>query len=401
MNPQPDERAGLDSASSAERTHFCPGWQNLRNSIPPEQLPKSSGKAAADGTLIHDALETGDISDLDMTQAEIAEACNRLEMEVLQKWWSTVPMPTGVTTMELKRPECVREKRFWIHDEALAPVTSARLDVGYVFRTHGAVVDFKTGFCPTTPAQRNFQMKVQAVAFAHAYNLTNVRVAIAQHRFKSILSQADYDEAALDRAYQEILFDQWKAKQPDAQRVPGKHCDYCPCKAWCRPFTVYSSMPLIVATGAMTASLPKEDLIARINNLAPSDLAFIWRRLGLMDKMADAVKARLKSMPADELSAIGLQLKDGRRKSDITNAAAIIEHLEKNSLIKEEEIMPLFDLVLGRLEEIVYPRMASAAKAAGEKLTQKDAKEKFRALLQSSGWADFEQRNSPTIEEIA
>lgn len=400
---QQDERFGLDSASSAERTHFCPGWLNLRASIPKERLPQSTGVAAKDGTLIHDALETGDISELDMTQADIAEACNKLEYDAMSQWWNALPKKPGgvITHAAMKVPQAIREKRYWIHDEALNPVTSARVDVAYVYHERALLVDFKTGYKPTTPAQRNFQMKVQAVALHRELGVTHVRVAIAQHRFTSLLSQADYDQDGLERAYAEILFDQWRARQPDAARSPGQHCDYCPCKAWCRENASYAGLPLIVATNAMPAIMPKEQMLEAIAQLQPAELVFLWKRASIIEKMLDAVKDRLKALPADDLADLGLKLEQGRRQSEIKDAGALIDYLEFNGLLGEKEVLPLFDMIFGRVEAIAIPRMIEAAEKEGKKLTKKDASKQLRDLCQTKGWIDFEaSRTAGSIKEI-
>lgn len=387
-----DERGGLSSASSAERDHYCPGSVAAIRAIPEEQRPKKTAVAES-GTRIHDAWERNDVSDLDMTEAEIKEALDRLSSECEQKWLTDF----GIAKSE----RIIRETRFWVHDENLNPVTSAKLDLAYLSGDRGLAIDGKTGYLQTTPAQRNFQCKVQAVALAREFQLKYVRVVVAAHRFTSYVTAADYDEEALERAYYELLQDNWRTRQPDAPRNPGKHCAYCDAKAFCREAAVYANMPMVVATNAISSQFKTEALLESVERMQPADLVFVYNRMGIAQKIFDAVKDRLKAMPADQLRALGLELSEGRAMSEVKNAPALIEYCEREGLLLEDEVLGCFKLVIGRLEDKVIERETAAAKELNLKLTQKEAKQQFRAKCQENGWIDFAAGKSEgSLKEI-
>ncbi len=396
-----DEREGLPSASAWERVHYCPGSRALIASIPPEQLPQSDTEEAASGTRIHAALETGDGSELDMTEGEVKERLEVLRVEAVNRWGDEKRERNPAVVFKAEEHQFIKEERIWVIDGELNKITSAKLDYA-CFHTGlkcGLVIDFKSGYKPTTAAQRNLQMKVQAVALAMEYGLEEVRVVIAQHRFTSMVTAADYGREDLDRAYQEILYDDWKSKQPDAQRVPGSWCQYCPAKAWCPEQGVFALVP----SRNLVGSADKALLAAYVESLSPQDLAFIERRRKLAVGLFEAVKSRLKKLPADELKSLGYELDKGKPQSAVVDFSGLVEHLNtllEKRLLQIEEYNGLFEFVNGRLEAAVIPRMVEEAANRRQKLTQKEAKALLRIEL--SKFINWEAtRTEPSLKEIA
>lgn len=393
MNPQQDERLGLASASSWERVHYCPGSVALINSLPPEQRESKPEEAAQSGTRIHEAIYTGDDSALEMDEAEIKERLVMLEVEAFGHWLESVL--GGATQTEV--PKAIAEERIWVFDDKLERVTSGRLDKAHILGKHALVLDYKSGYKPTTPAQRNLQAKVYAVALWQEYGCTNVRVAIAQHRFSSMLTQADYNEEDLERAYSEILYDDWRTKQPDAPRNAGRWCDYCPARKACPELATYSLMP----ARALSNKPDKAEVAALVQMLTPEQLAYVERRRGTAEKFFAAVKERLKSMPAEDLAAVGFELQPGRAQMSVTDFNGLVNYLydlKDNHLLKDEEFASLFKFTVSALEDLILPRRIADADFRRIKLTSKAAKEQLREeLSQFINWEA--SRSEPTLKE--
>lgn len=81
-----DERGGMSSASGLDRVANCPGSQAAEKGLEP--LPVDD--IADEGTRIHESFESGDDSDLDMTQREIAEKLRAMEQRELDNWKSAI-----------------------------------------------------------------------------------------------------------------------------------------------------------------------------------------------------------------------------------------------------------------------------------------------------------------------
>ena len=62
------------------------------------------------------------------------------------------------------------------------------------------------------------------------------------------------------------------------------------------------------------------DVTSLVETMTPDDLCTIFKKSSVIDKILDAVKDRLKGMTAEELQALGLGKKPGRKLDKITNA---------------------------------------------------------------------------------
>lgn len=373
-----DERLNLPSASSMARTHKCAGWLNLWNSIPVDQRPREDSAVAEAGTRMHAALEQEDTSDLDLTEAEIVDRIKELESKAVEDW---------KRDFNIKEAGAIREERCWFRDDEMKPLASAKVDVAYIGGESGEYalcIDAKTGFLPAVPASRNQQLKLQALALQSEYGVKQVRVAIAQHRFVSYSTAADFMPEDLERAGAEVRFDLWRATQSDAARVPSEECRYCPCKTHCRENAAYTLLPSVALAPTLPANPKKQDIITAVAQLSIDDLAVIQRRGTLISTTLEAVKARLKSLPKEELARVGFELTEGRNQQAMTSFNGLTEFLYgavDDGTITNEEFATMFDFRSGQCEKLLLPRILAKAESEGRKLTAKEVKENLRAAL--------------------
>jgi len=305
-----DDRAGLVSASKFEIVACCPGSVALETAIgKPENIIELPDPDAESGTRIHKARETADISQLSPEEVETYQRGMSNEMSIFNQWVNEFNV-SGVTTH--------LEKRIWLHWPDMSPATSARLDVHFVSADHVAVVEWKTLWCHNlTPAERNWQGRVQAVCAAKEYGARHVRVAFNKALFgKSDV--VDYNESDLVYAEQSIFQKLWEAQQPHASRNPGPWCNFCVCKPYCREAAAYSLVPAKLG----------ENPVEMVALLPHDDLATIQQKASVIKKVLEAVQARLKSLTAEELKAVGLYIDDGKKLDPISDVAGAFKALQ-------------------------------------------------------------------------
>lgn len=392
MTTQPfidPERLGKPSASSMHRVWACAGSENLINSIPFEERVRADDAVTASGTRVHAAL-AGDDGELDMTEDEIKERLQDLEREVVDKWKYEVVLSktTGPTYPDV---EVTREERFWIREEAGGEgIASAKPDVVYRCGTCALVINYKAAFKPVPKAQSNHQCRTEALAVWSEFYCTNIRVAICQHRLKSAVTQADYDEEALYEAAAQLKFTLWRAAQPDSPRTAGPHCDWCPAKAHCPELATYSLLPSATSIAQPPIDLPAKAQKAYVElavaQLTVEQLAFIERRRGIAEKLFFSVKDRLKTLTPEQLALVGFELGEGRNQLEVKDFTGLTEAMYQMMDRKEltaEEFASAFEFSIGAVEKAVLPRRIEASAFRRMRLTAKDAKDQLRAELSS------------------
>jgi hypothetical protein len=212
-----DERLGLPSASGAHRFVHCAISHTLESAIPKKE---TSNPLAAEGTLIHAALEREDGSELDMDQARIAEKLSEIDKERYQQWRHDFPI--NESGIEL------REERLFTYGPDNQPDGSAKADKVYIIGDHALTIDYKSGYKQVEEASRNWQGRLQALAVAaNNAEVTHVRVVFAQFRLMRFYTECDYSLEDLKYALAEWRQAVWRSKQPDAAANPGPWCSTC------------------------------------------------------------------------------------------------------------------------------------------------------------------------------
>lgn len=296
-----DEREGLPSASGAEIFVNCAASQRLQAMV---EKVESADPLALDGSVIHAALEREDGSELTMDQAEIATKLSEIEKQLYHQWREDFPIED--------RGQVIREERFWIRGEDGQKTGSAKPDVVYIVGDHALCIDYKATFSQLKDASSNIQGRVQAISICQNHpEVTHIRVAFAQFRLSRFFTYCDYTVKDLDFALKEWNLAVWRSQHPDAPAIPGTHCRFCRAKSICRAAAAYSLLPATTVPGML-----KTDKVAisnAITSLSHSDLVAIHERGSIIKNVLDAVSARLKALPVEELKALGLELKPGSK----------------------------------------------------------------------------------------
>lgn len=329
-----DERLNKSSGSKFSIDAACPGNQNLINSMTEEQrnAAQPDDPLASRGIRLHAAWQKDSIEGLE-DEEEIAdfEKGKRYVESAISQWAQDNGLP------EFKEAE--REQRFWMHNpDDLTPVLSGQIDKYLTSGRHAIVLDFKSGWTKNLPpSHQNWQLRCYAVLLWKEHpELERIRVGFVKPKTRADAADyTDYSLSDLQHSEREIHHILWRTKQPDAPRVAGPQCNFCIGKAYCDQAGAMSLLPTTIIRDIKSSELSPEQIAER---MSPQDLVAVWSRSTVIVKILDAIKDRLKGLPVEELSALGMQLKDGRKMDKITNAQGCLFYLRDELKLSEEAI---------------------------------------------------------------
>lgn len=365
--PVPDERKGLPSASAMERIHNCPGSEQLAEQV--EHDVSKVSPAGLSGTGIH-AVVAGesDGEDLGLGDKTVAEELERMKEVTMKAWVDS----EGISVFKI-----LTEERMWVKDPNTGEIFSAKVDLACIApaENKALIVDLKSGFKETTKASRNYQLRTQAVALHESHNIDNIRVAIAQYRFRGFETVCEYNKMDLTFAAGELRFDLWRAKQDGAQRCPGTWCQYCKAKSICKEHAVYALLPSFQFS----------------EHLTQKDWAFIEKRRPATEQFMKEVKDALRQLQDSELALLGMERKPGAKVSHIENLPGLAEFLSERDLCSAVEFIGLCKASLTDLNDVVVPRLATfMSLQSGKKVSLKEAKESLKKMLSDAGLVNYE-----------
>lgn len=360
-----DERLGLPSASKLERVCNCAGSENLIRRMPMEHLLFESATETLSerGTKIHKARETGNTLDLDEEEQKIYDDGLAYEGRQLEKWIHTY----GLNREDVLEGE--RELRLWMHDPAtMQPIGSGQLDVHYHTKDwrFALVTDWKTGFLQhLTGATGNWQLRFQAVLLWIEHpELEMCRVAFTKALFKkSKLDFCDYSAQDFKYALDSIMFHLWEARQDDAPRHAGRWCRWCPGRGNCPQAAALALLPKLIARGTLVGQDAAEAVAA--DEVTPAALKFLWSESGVIEKILEACEKRLKAMPEEELSKLGLKLGEPRILTPITDTPGAFKFLTAVQQWPEADVWAAMSFVNGKVEALAMREKQMTKKAVG------------------------------------
>lgn len=214
-----DEREGLPSFSGADRFLHCPGALNLARGCGLE-TPDTPWRKA--GSLGHDVL-AGDVDEEEIEDDEslrqAVERCERVNAELLEG-------------LGFKEGDFFKERRFFLHAPNGDRVASGKPDRVYMMGRRAFIPDFKLGRKEVLPPALNSQLVGYAVVLAEEYDLDEAVLAIVP-AWRKVPPVAVIDREGLATWRAAFFKALDAAKAPDAPRVAGPWCDYCPARPIC------------------------------------------------------------------------------------------------------------------------------------------------------------------------
>jgi hypothetical protein len=315
MSEDADIRAGLPSASGANRWTPCPGSHLAEEEIKAKGIPEEESEVAEYGTRIHkvleDYLKTQGLTAIvaipgpeDGLKFEDGEPLEEEDLDLVRR-----SLRARNKIVEYAMPdvsefdEAEYEQRLWIRDpRTFDLVASGQLDVRLSKGHRHLIIDWKTGRGLVEPAHGNPQLRTQATALLQEVDpqAEEIHVAIAQPLAigGGPFTVATFESHTLRLAEASTVTAAIAATQQNQPRIAGlKQCTWCRFKPFCPEARTLTAMVSV--------------------NGDPLDQPVTARELDLY-KLADKImKARRdkakQQLEADPSSIPGWELGNGRR----------------------------------------------------------------------------------------
>lgn len=309
------------SPSSLGYKEICPGWENAGG----------SNAAADEGTLMHEAAETGNLSQLSPEQQHQVAEC----LEYLRD-------------LEAAADEVFKERRMDV-----AGITFGTAD--RVIHNRKAriihIVDFKFGRQPVADAHDNLQGWCYAVAAFYEFDVDHVMVHFVIPRLDTVTRHSFSREHDYDRMVTRIATVIARAEESGHELNPDpKVCQYCANKGRC---------PALAAKALMIPKGNRWDLPANLDPgaiTAPDQMARVLEVVPAIEAWASAIKQSALEMVRNgqEIPGYALRSRSGRRViKDLLPAWAIINQEFGVTL---EEFLPACSVKITDVEAAVKSR---------------------------------------------
>ena len=332
-----DEREDKMSGSGMKGYADCAGKFQLEKTC-----PKDTGNAYTEmGNRIHDYMAVP-------SQAHATAVLAEDEQHIANRCWEEYAKITEA--LGLGEPEFVTaEKRLWCGDTWSGQID--RID------HHGdtaLVVDWKTGRNPQGNAAENLQLRAYAVLVKkNLPYLKKIYVAIVQP-MAAPYTIAEYDEADLAAADEQIQGIVAAALAPNAPRTPSPDaCKYCRAKSIC---------PEAQAEATALAEV-KADIIP---SLTDEQVADFLEKSTIVESFIEHLRAEAKKRLKDGAEIAGYKLQAGRTSRSLESLQEA--HSRLSGIIGEEAFLSACKVSVPSLEK---------AYASSKGLKGKSAKEEF------------------------
>lgn len=336
-----DDRRGLPSASEYPRVHGCPGYLNLKRKLPAKEAGPP-GPYALSGQRVHAALADPIpqlIAALVGDEEQVFDWCRAQWDRLVELHWPQVDH------------DDIRERRFFLGGYFSGQIDRAKVSPRVIMGT-----DWKCGRIAVAPAESNLQIRAYAVLLDNAFpGRDEVIMSIIQPFVSKDPIVVGYGRAELDHSRRELDTTLKRAAEPDAKRIPGEHCRYCPCRktcpeAWAVPTAVANVRPSELVTGAQIA-------------------AFL-DRVPLAKQVIEAVETEAKRLLAENPEAVpGYRLKPGRTIAEITSPEIVYARVAALG-VDQKAFMSAVKLGKEKLELAIRGATGLKGKALGQQLAE-------------------------------
>jgi len=276
-------------------------------------------------------------------EIEFAVRCWEQWISMLDKYFPAVDPATAV--------EDIVERRIFLKGPDGRDIFSGQLDRIMVAPKLIIGTDWKTGRIPVESVESNMQIRAYVVLIAEllGYDRT-ILMSIIQPWISQTPILVEYGPEEIKKAREELFATLRLAEEPNALRIPGEHCRYCPCRANCEE-AKFVTMEL---SKVEPATLTSNDQIA----------AFLGR-VSLAEKVIEAVKAEAKRrIEAGEVIP-GWCLRPGRKMDEITDAELVFTRAS-NLGVTPQQFMSAVKIVKGSLKDAVKAATNQKGKSLDE-----------------------------------
>lgn len=323
--------------SSLDRLANCPG--SYIKSKPYQDIEDAENEDAIQGNKLH-AVMAGKLCKLTNDEEIAIEKAKEIESKLLEQKLATGAKLIAVLT----------EHETQVLDNAGNVLTEGTLDKIYIFDDGTAIIiDWKFGRIKVY-ATRNMQMASYSTGVIQKYKLEKVEAYIAQPFINWIDNCTYYDSSDV---IEEII----KTAKKGNIFATGEWCTYCPALK-------NNNCPLNQISTIQT------DL--NITTCDNQTLVNTYETSKRLEKFIAEIKKELKSRIETQTNVCGYRIKERNSKRIISDVNGFIDLLGKEYGISTDELLPLIDLPITKVEELFI------SKKNAEGFTKKDAKELFK-----------------------
>lgn len=301
-------RRTLFSASCFSRRRLCPGSLAME-----EGLPNVESEWSAEGTLLHHAAATGDMTGLTPEQEEIVKEKLVVRDQFLESLgFHGCKIGVEVELGYFREP---RKALFWSHADLVVANESV-----------AAVIDYKFGYEEVDAPELNEQLGVYIACVAERVKV-NEYYGLIIPRFGKPAPPVKYTRDEIP-ALREIIQEVYDACTPTAPRTPGlKQCAYC--KGFqlglCKESIAMAMNPVNKFSAKLLAN-PGQVL----QSLKPDDRTKLFDAFAMADKLRKTFVAAVKPMiERDSEFVPGYKLsREGETRTKVTDMLALERRMQ-------------------------------------------------------------------------
>jgi hypothetical protein len=331
-----DERLGLPSTSTARRRSECAGSEALISELRAQDkladIPLAS--FVESGTRVHSAW-AGEATELSSAESQTYNEILRIESMLVADW-------AGTDSVSLLG----REERLWLRD-GTQPLLSGKYDAAYVSADGKRVLilDAKTLYGDVEGACDNEQLRELVALFRFNYpQIESFRVAIISPNRQERCSVADYDSFEAELALRLARLTLARAAQPDAPRVPGPWCIYCPARRQCP-----EARQLVLKTSSLAERVASGEFAVPIGHQGARILENINTAIKLLYELKSAYK---EIIAADKDAVPGWHLRAPKKIRQIVVTEAFWNAVNEIGL-SDMALASCVEVSVSRLEDLL------------------------------------------------
>jgi hypothetical protein len=286
---------------------------------------------------------------------QLAETAYRRRIKLLDDFlpgWNTQENPAHV----------IVERRLWIGTASGTKIASGQHDL-FAHRGGKVVIeDTKIGPMAVDDADVNLQLRVLAVCAKQAVDPDECIVAINQpacgEQVPALFTKEELRVAEMD-----IIAGAKAAMRKSAPRTAGAWCVNCKANGRCQEGIDYVNATKALVVGTPEVELTKSGVAEIVAVTSPEVCKQVWQKRREVSWILDAITSRLKALPADELTALGLRLKPGKNDPSYKDLDQLYQSLD----LTFPEFLSCVTLSKGRMTELYQKKLGiSEAKAKAQ-----------------------------------
>jgi len=313
------------SPSSLKNKETCPHWENR----------PGSSKAADEGSLMHEAADTGHLGGLNDEQLAQVQLCIDF-----------------VTNLENGIPGC---KRFNELQLDIAGLTFGTTDVALLGKNYAVIIDYKMGKVPVDDAAINLQGIAYALGAFDLFEVDEVKVVFLQPRCDLVTEHTFIRSKDYGRMKERVARVIMLAEDPESPYCPDPdNCQYCGAQARCpalaaKALAVMEQLPDRLALPAILdpAQITQPDQMAMALQLAP-----------VLTAWAESVRAHALEMVQNGQEIPGYELRHRSGQRVIKELVAVWDIIHAEFAVPLEEFLPACSISVTALETAVKKSQA-------------------------------------------